>query len=258
MTLKIEKIKKLRSGKYKLELENNNKFITYDTVILNNQLLFKKELSNEFIDKLDIETKYYDIYQKCVKYISIKMRSKKEIINYLEKQQVNKEEQDKIVKELIMNGLINDQEYLKAFISDKVHLSNIGPNKIKKELLEHEIDSSLIDLELQKYEKEIWLEKLEKIIQKKWNSNHNSVAIFKQKTIQELLNLGYEKEDIILEFDNFTFNDSSQFEKTADKVFNQLSKKYNGYELKTKLKAKLYQKGYSIEKINHYIEKRID
>ena len=65
--MKIEKIKKLKSGKYKLEIDND-KIITYDDVILNNNLLFNKEVDEELFNQLNIETRYYDVYNRVIKY----------------------------------------------------------------------------------------------------------------------------------------------------------------------------------------------
>ena len=50
--MKIEKIKKLKSGKYKLELDNDQSIITYDDVILKNNLLYNKEIDNDKLNEL--------------------------------------------------------------------------------------------------------------------------------------------------------------------------------------------------------------
>ena len=57
--MKIEKIKKTKSGKYILELDNNEKITTYDEVILNNNLLFNKEIDCNLFNKIDKENKEF-------------------------------------------------------------------------------------------------------------------------------------------------------------------------------------------------------
>ena len=86
--MKIEKIKKLNSGKYKIELDDKNKIITYDDVILKHNLLFNKDIDSSKLNELNIDTKYYDIYNKCVKYISVRIRSIYEIKEYLRKKEI--------------------------------------------------------------------------------------------------------------------------------------------------------------------------
>ena len=53
--MKIEKIKKLSNGKYKIELDNKEKITTYDEVILEENILYKKEIDNELINKINIK-----------------------------------------------------------------------------------------------------------------------------------------------------------------------------------------------------------
>ena len=53
--MKIQKIKKLKSGKYKLELEDGTSIQLYDEVILNHNLLFHKEIDSELFSQIDKE-----------------------------------------------------------------------------------------------------------------------------------------------------------------------------------------------------------
>ena len=240
--MKITKIKKLPSGKYNLILDNKEKFITYDEVILNNNLLFNKEVDPQLLNKLNIDTKYYDIYNKIVKLISIRIRSEKEVVDYLEKN----------------NILINDKNFVKAFISDKLNLSNDGPNKIKNMLLEHNISNELIDMELSKIDKSFYYEKINKIIDKKVKSNKKySQFVLKQKIVNDLKNQGFNYDDINECIENIKVNNNSLIEKYYDKIFNKLSVKYDKDILYIKVKEKLYQKGFSSSEINEIFTKKI-
>lgn len=252
--MKIEKIKKLKSGKYKLEIDDN-KIITYDDVILKNNLLFNKEVDENLLNELNIETRYYDIYTRVVKYITTKMRSELEIKKYLNKLNVDEIDQMKIVEDLTNIGLINDNNYVKAFVSDKIHLSSNGRLKIKKDLLEHNIDENIIELELNKYDNEVFIEKINKIIDKKIRTNKNSMFILKGKLYQELTNLGYEKDLIMSCLDNISVNDNKNIEKEASVIYNKLIKKCSEEEALQKLKSKLYQKGFKMDDINEIIKR---
>ena len=83
--MKIKKIQKKQNGKYEITLDDNLKIKTYDEIILNNDILFSKELNDEEIMKIDSENYYYDIYNKIVKMISNKLKSEHEIKDYLDK-----------------------------------------------------------------------------------------------------------------------------------------------------------------------------
>ena len=248
--LKIEKIKKLNSGKYAIIMDNN-KIITYDEVILKYNLLFHKEIDEELLNNINIDTKYYDVYNKVLKYISTKMRSELEINKYLDKLEVDEIDKKNIIIKLKDIGLINHNNYAVAFISDKMNLSTDGPNKIKNELLKHHIELDTIDRELDKYDEEFIYEKLNKLIIKKIKNNTKySSYILKQKILNHFLELGYNKEMILAIFhDNYKENNNI-IEKEYKIIYNKLSKKYEGKELDYKICNKLYQKGFLKEEID--------
>lgn len=248
--MEIKNIKKLKSGKYKIEIDDT-KITTYDDVIINNNLLYKKNIDNKLLENINIETSYYDIYNKVIKYISIKLRSKKEILEYLNKNKVEENDKNKIIKDLTNAGLLNDENFAKAFISDKIYLSNDGRLKIKKELLEHNINEVIIDKYLYSYEESIFEEKLSKLMTKKIKTSKYNGYLLKQKLFYEFNNLGYENDIITKVYNSIDIN--SNIDEYFEKYYKSLSKKYSGNDLINKLKNKLYSRGYSIEEINEKI-----
>lgn len=249
--MNIEKIKKQKSGKYLIELDDHTKLQLYEDVILDNGLLFKKNIDSDLYNKLNLENNYYDIYNKTLKYISTKMRSEFEINKYLDKLECL--EKEKIIKKLKSINLINDDLYLKAYISDKMFLTLIGPNKIRKELLDHNIELDKVNEELEKYEK-TYPERINKIISKKIKSNNKSIYMFKQKMINELIESGYDKEEIIKELDNYKIDEANNIKKDYEILLKKLSKKYKNEELKYQLKNKLYSKGYNYDSIKEIVK----
>ena len=257
--MKIEKIKKLNSGKYKIELDDKNKIITYDDVILKHNLLFNKDIDSSKLNELNIDTKYYDIYNKCVKYISARLRSEKEISIYLDKFNLEESDKTKIIEDLKNIGFINDTNFTKAYISDRIYLSNDGIEKIRKNLLEHNIDSNLIEEELSKIDKNVIKEKLTKLISKKIKSNHkDSNYIMRKKIYNDIINLGYSSEDFNECYESLETDDNSNLKREFDKWYKKLSTKYNGEEIYYKIKQKLYQKGYNISDIDILIQEKRD
>ena len=257
--MKIENIKRLNSGKYKLTFDNDDKMITYDDVILKNGLLFKREIDKKMLDKLVSDNYYQDIYSKIIKYINVRLRSKKEIYDYLDKFQLDNNLKEEIINNLENVGLINDKFFIKAYINDKIYLSSSGPYKIVEELRNHNIDESIILDEIEKIDKQVIIEKLSKIIEKKIKSNGKySKYMLKQKLSVELTNNGYEKDMIFDLYDKLATQTDDILQNTYEKIYNQLSRKYNGYELFNKIKQKLYQKGFDINEINQLLSNKID
>ena len=248
-------MKKLKNGKYQIKLSNMETLTTYDDVILKYNLLYDKEITSELLKDLYAQTKYYDIYYRVVKYLSVRMRSTYEIHKYLKKYQVLKEEEEKLIRELQEKGLLNDGAFAKAYASDKMHLSHFGPDKIRSDLKALHIEDSLIEDALEKLEQSDIEETLDKIIQKKWNANHRySEYQWKEKVLLDLVQKGYPRSMVQEHLEHFTFDDRIMIEKEYEKQKKRLEKKYQGKDLVYQIKGKLYQKGYTSEDINRMLE----
>ena len=161
-----------------------------------------------------------------------KRRSEKEIIQYLNKLNLTLKEADKMINKLKDINLINDREYCRAYINDKVYLSNFGINKIKNELINQDISLHIIEEELDKIDKTIFYTRLEKILTKKIKSNKKySSSYLKQKVLNDLLKLGYEKNAIIEMINKYSIEDSSVLEYEFNKLCTKLINKYDGENL---------------------------
>ena len=256
--MKIKGIKKLSSNKYKIEFIDAESIITYDNVILENNILLKKEIDADTYMKLTKENGYYEIYTKVIKYIVTKLRCEKEIREYLKKYTEEKTLIEKIVEQLKKEGLINDDRYIKAFIEDKVNLTSWGPYKIEKELEKLGMNKEKVQDVLSKYELQTFENKIKRIISKKEKANkNNSNYTLKQKLERELYDLGYPSDMIKENLSIINFDESQIVNKELKKIYIKLSKKYEGQNLYYNVKQKLLQKGFSIDIINQALEEYI-
>lgn len=254
--LKVELIGKIQSGKYKVKIDD--KIInTYDDVLINNKLIYKKEIDNDMLDKINSDNLYYDAYNKTVSYILKHQRATSEIYEYLKKFEISDIDKEKIMEKLKNNGLLNDRQYVKSYIADAINLSKDGPNKIKKYLMDKNINEMIIDEELFKIDQDVLIDKILKLMKKKFNNNNKySEYQLKQKITLELINLGYDKDLIDSLIDNFNFDENALLEKEYDKLYSKLSKRYKDYELTNKIKQKLYSKGFDINLISELLQKK--
>lgn len=254
--MQITKIQKLKNNKYNIIIDGE-KITTFDNVILENNLLYKKVIDKVLYEKIVEDTKYFDIYNKTIKYILKRRRSEKEIREYLIKNGLIQIEDT--IKRLKKNNLINDLEYCKAFINDSILLGKSGINKIKNELIKQGIDINIIEESLKNIDSSIFDNKLEKIIIKKIKANKKySNMYLKQKILNELMNLGYTKDSIINILEENIIDDNNILDNEFDKIYFKLLKKYDGEELIKKVKIKLLSKGFKLEEINILIQRKTE
>lgn len=255
--MKIEKFTKLKDNRYKILFDNTLSITLYDDVIVKYNLLVNKEMDDNKFNEITNYNDLLEAYYVSIKYIVRKMRSKKEIKEYLKKKY-----DDNIInitiEHLTKDGYLNEISYLKAYINDQLYLTLNGPDKIEKDLIKQGINEDEINKELNEINNNIWKERINKIIDKKIKSNHKlPLNKFKEKVIYDIVNLGYKRNIIneILDTKEIKIDDSLIY-KEGDKIYNKLIKKYSDNDLLYQLKNKLYQKGFGGEEISNYMAKK--
>lgn len=252
--MRINKFKKLSGSKYKIFFDNNTLTI-YEDVIIKYNLLYKKEIDSDLLIEINKDNYKAGIYDTAIKYIGVRMRSIKEMHEYLIKKGYEEVDVNSTVERLIANGLLNDTLFSKSYTNDKLNLTNDGPNKIRKDLLNLGVNEEIINNTLSEIDKELITDKLNKIIDKTIKVNSKMPLIkLRNKVINRCANLGYNYEDINNIMDNVNLKSTSDIKKEYEKLYMKYSKKYDGYKLETFIKSKLYQKGYSSEEINNIVK----
>lgn len=250
----VEKIKKVSSNKYEIKFKNKESLKLSSSTIINNNLLFKKDIDKVLLKKLEKEDEFYIFYDKVIKMLGSKRKCEYEIRKYLEKNKLSNKNINHIIDILKEKKLIDDVSYVKAYINDKINLSFDGPLKIKRDLLIFNIDENIIDDEISKIDDMIILDNLKKIIAKKVALNKkDSAYIMKKKIINDLVNKGYYKEQIVDILNYYNIDDNCILKKEFNKLYNKYKNKIDGYELYNYIKNKLYQKGFSLDDINEII-----
>lgn len=204
--MKIEKYKKIKEDLYRVLLDNGEIIDIYEDVILANNLLYKSEIDQNLLDKINIENNYQLAYNISVKYIMVRLRSINEIKVYLTKKGYSKDVIDKVIEKLIKNKLLDDEIFTKAYINDKLNFTNVGKYKLISELTtKMKVDNSIVYNVLESY-KEVWNDRIEKLINKYLKSNKKYRGnTLKNKLYIYLVNLGYDKDKVISVLNNYDF-----------------------------------------------------
>ena len=242
--MKIKKYKYLNNSKYKVTIDNEQ-FILYEDIIVKYQILLKKEIIKEELNKYLKENIYFDNYYKAISYINIRQRSKKEINEFLSKNDSSLKDNAEIVRRLEHEGYIDEKKYCQSYINDCVYLKNDGPIKIINNLKKLGINEDIISQEIKIFSKEQQQEKIKKYIAKQVLLNKNkALLILKNKLLNNLLKMGYEKDDILSYLNDIQIDEDVLYQQEYQKAYNKLAKKYIGKELELRVKQKLYQKGF--------------
>ena len=253
---KIYKIKK-NKNKYTIILNDNTSFSFYSDTLVKYNLLKPRVISDKEFEEIINYNNYIEAYNVALKYLTIKLRTRKEIERKLS--EYPKEVTESVIKKLENIGYLNEIKYIQAFINDQITLGNKGPTYIIKELEKLGIDNSLILEEINKIDEDIWIEKVKKIIDKRKKSKKLSKKMFVLKTKAYLNNLGYYKKTIDEVINCIEINEDVDVIKNEyEKIKRKLSRKYDGQKLREKIKLSLYNKGYDLENILEIINNDLE
>lgn len=244
--MEIRKFSKQKDGMYKLQFDEFSVSI-HEDLILKYQLLLKKNISVDDLDKIRMENNKYEAYNMALKYIKRRLRSEYEVRNYLTEKATSLDNINFTCELLKKQGYLNDKVYALSYLHDKINMSLDGPYKIRKYLSSNKIDEAVIDEVMISFTRELEQSRIDKIITKNVKMNKSkSGSSMKLKLKQILVNLGYSTDIINASLANIKVDDDSIRKREYEKIKRQLSRKYSGRELEYKIKQKMYQKGFSI------------
>ena len=196
--MKIEKYELTKKNSYNIYLSNGEVITLNERVITKNELLLRKEINSELYDKLKYENNIYDAIDKAIKYISVRLRSTKEIKDYLIKKGYSLDVVEAAIKELLNNKYLDDDIFTKAYIKDKLSFTSKGDYKIKMELVQLGIDNNIIESNIAMIDEDMLINRIKKSIEKdiKTNKKYKGVVL-KNKIYNHLITQGYSKEKVL-------------------------------------------------------------
>jgi len=251
--MKILKYKKFKNNEYKI-ITDKEEYKLYDDIIIKYELLLKKEINTKEFNNIIQENNLLKAYYESLKAINTKMRTVKEIEIILKRKNYNNNEIEYAIKRLQKEKYINNKIYIEAYIHDMLTLYIVGEQKILNDLIKLGLKESEILPFLNNIDKAIYIEKIKKYIDKKIKTNKKSINEFNKKTLNELINKGFYKEDILNYLDNIDIEeDPKELEKIITKLYKKYINKYDLYTTKIKIKSYLYNKGYTNFDIDKYI-----
>lgn len=252
---------KKNKHRYSIYLNDEYAFGVEEEIIISHHLHKGKELSDEEIKQLLDEEGLQKAYTKALNYISYRMRSIAEVETYLRKEEIEDIVAQKAIIRLLREKYLDDKAYAQAFVADRILLTSKGPIVIKRELIQKGIEEKLAGEAVLAYDKEEQFEKAQKFAEKEWRKRSRHPARKKKEQIYvKLIQRGFTKEivpDVIARLDETlaTESDDEILLKQIDKIKRRYERKYEGYDLKMRIKSALYQRGFSIDVIDKYMEK---
>ncbi|CAG9622996.1 recombination regulator RecX [Sutcliffiella rhizosphaerae] len=259
---KITKItvQQKNKARFNIFLDEEYAFAVYESTLLKYQLAKGKELDELDIEEILFSDQVNKAYNAAVHYLSFRMRTEKEVVDYLKE----KEYEGFVIKEIIVQlkeqSYLNDKEFAIAYVRTQVNTTLKGRGIIEQELLDKGVDKECATEVLEvEYALEKEVEHAVKLVIKYAPKySRDSFKIMIQKVESALLRKGYSYSIIKLaieeaELEQDTSEEWEAIGKQAEK-FHRKYKSLETYEYMMKMKGALYRKGFTIELIDKWLE----
>lgn len=224
----------------------------------------KKYQLNQVVDQEELEElqeagKYAEAYAKCIRKISAKDRTRKEMYDFLTKEtDLNIKTINEIVEKLENKGYINDYRYMMTQI-DSMKLLRFGHNRIVRTLVKKGIPQEDVEEVLRKENGE-----MEIIRGLKWAERQQlkptdkSLKMQKVEMQRKLYQQGYETNTVNEIMNRLVFAEDSDKErqnlkKMADRAWKRYSQKYEGTKLRNVVFRYLVAKGFDYDDVYEVI-----
>lgn len=261
--INLKSITKQKNGRYRLEFDIDD-VITKHTV-LEETLLSLSLFSPRVLSKAEYENtikngEYDLLYQKSLDFINYQMRTVYEINKYLKKYTTDNSVMKQIVSKLKANGFLNDNDYMKRYISEKMEYDYIGPSKISESLFKKGLNKEFISDNLKVFSSDLQIQKINYLIDKETRYAIKKPYLkYINSLKQKLITKGFSLSDINISIDikKDIIIESIDIESIIKKEINLLKKKYDItiYEEKDIVVKKLLQKGFVYANIVKYLKR---
>lgn len=204
--MQIIKYELNKKNMYNVFLSNGEVITLCEKVITENELLFKKDIDKELYNKLINDNNIYVYTDMCIKYIAIRLRSIKEIKDYLLKKNIDINYIDRVIDKLIKLNYLDDDRFTNAYIKDKLMFTNCGDFKIKMELNKLGVEENIINKYVSNIDDNIIYDRIRKTIDKDIRTNKKYSGIrLKNKIYNHLVSQGYSKDKILFIINEYEF-----------------------------------------------------
>lgn len=236
-------------------------FSVDEDVLIEENLRKGLELDEAMINTLKHKDTLQKSYQKVIQFLGYRTRTRKEIQDYLVKNEVDEEHIEKIFEKLSEQNLLDDQEFALMFVRSRIRSTAKGPGMVKQELREKGVPNNLILKAVELYTYGVQYDKAEGLVEKRLKrSSNESFTKQLEKVRAQLMRNGFDSE-VIKDVLSEVHDEKDQDEEweavvhQGERLVTKHERKLTGFKLRQKVKEGLYRKGFSFELIDRFLDK---
>jgi len=128
-----------------VKLDDKSVFRVPEDAFVLNPLHVGETVTLDEIENYDVKMRLQEAKDAAFKLLSFRMRSIAEMRKRLKEKSFSQIEIDHVIDKLTKLNYLNDVEFGKAFVKEKIKNKKIGPKAIKSELFPHQLSPDFVD-----------------------------------------------------------------------------------------------------------------
>ena len=128
-----------------VKLDDKSVFRVPEDAFVLNPLHIGETVTLDEIEDYDVKMRFQEAKDAAFKLLSFRMRSIAEMRKRLKEKSFSQIEINHVIDKLTKLNYLNDVEFGKAFVKEKIKNKKIGPKAIKSELFPHQLSPDFVD-----------------------------------------------------------------------------------------------------------------
>ena len=143
--MRITDIKEQRkAGRLSVYIDNKFAFGLTQEELVNFNFHIGDEITKDRLAKLKDELLIGKAINRCLRLLSYRSRSEWELKDYLKRNSYGEAEVNEVIKKLMDIGYVNDEEFARHWLKNRIELKHSSLRRIKQELRYKKVDESII------------------------------------------------------------------------------------------------------------------
>lgn len=260
--IKVKDIKKVRGNNYVVTFQKNDTEFTQvlpEETIISYNLFSARNMTDKEYKKMLVDQVQDTMLNKALFFINFKPRTISEVKKHLRKSTQDETLINTIIQKLKSQRYLNDNEYVKQYVTEKIDFDLVGPRYIKEKLISKGIHFDIIDAHLVQYSDELQYNKIRDLIEKETKYKIKKPYIKAYQSIKgKLVNKGFSLhiiESAMISYKDL-IEDAVDEDQLIQKEIDTLKKQFdiNNFQQRDKVYKKLLQKGFRYEIIKEFLQ----
>ncbi len=139
---------KNKTDRFSIFVDDKYSFSFSESELIESKIYSGQEITKSLVTGFQKSSKLDKFYNQVLRLISNRPRSKKEIIDYLTRKQLDQVQIEIVVDKLDKHNLIDDQDFARRWIENRLLLKSASKRRLSQELRQKGIDIDIIDTAL--------------------------------------------------------------------------------------------------------------